>query len=100
MIGAPGYSGTHGLLSGRLIVASAIRQRSIVAGEVVLLPVDPAQTLSYFFGFDAVGEAHFVVNLRQPAMAGQTMYLQVFGLDGSLPLGLASSSGLSLSFVN
>lgn len=91
--GAPGFAPG-------IIGVSAVRERSVFAGEVILLPVDPVETLSYFFGFDAVGEAQFVVDLRQPALAGQSLYLQTFGFDGSLPLGLASSNGLSLSFIN
>lgn len=82
-----------------IIGVATRRESSIFAGESVLLPVSPTETLMAFFGFDGLGEASFYVNLRQPALANQTISLQTFAIDPAAAMGLSSSNGLMLRFT-
>lgn len=83
-----------------VIAASSRRERALVAGEVTLLPLDPTATILSFFGFDAAGVADFAVDLRQPALANSTIFVQAFAIDGNSASGFTSSNGLDLRFID
>lgn len=83
-----------------IVAAAGRRQRASFAGEVTLLPLDPAETILALFGFDAAGVADFAVDLRQPALANMTISVQAFAIDGSSATGFTSSNGLDLRFID
>lgn len=61
----------------------------------VLLDLNPSFISFFPFGFNGVGAADFVVDVKNPTLAGSTLYAQVVALDA---VGLDASNGLMFLF--
>lgn len=64
----------------------------------VLIDVDPSVCLYLQVMFDAVGHFAQEVDLRQPAIDGLSLFVQMFEVNGAAPGGIFASNGVELLF--
>lgn len=81
-----------------IIAASALPGNSTIAATEVLIDSTPGTYLAVFTGADAFGQVGVPLNLRQPAIAGQVYYLQVFAGSSTAPQAIVASHGTRLVF--
>lgn len=81
-----------------IIAASTLPGNSTIAATNVLIDSTPGSYLAVFTGADALGQIGVPLNLRQPAIAGQVYYLQVFAGSSTAPQAIVASHGTRLVF--
>ncbi|MEE9394638.1 MAG: integrin alpha [Planctomycetota bacterium] len=70
-------------------------------GFTLLVDIAPSNALILEnFSYDAAGQLVVPLSLRQPVLAGLTLFLQVVEGNPAAPMGLFSSNGLELLFCN
>ena len=78
-----------------LIAASFAPDTSDFSGLAVLVSTHPLLLIvQEFFNYNVFGEAHFVVDLNQPFLSGQSLYVQCF--DGIFPYGATNGMEILL----
>lgn len=98
-LGSLGFSGAAPMAFG-VLAASLTRLAApqSLAQVSVLIDVDPSVCLYLPVFFDAVGHFAQNVNLRQPAIDGLSMFVQMFEVNGAAPAGIFASNGVELLF--
>lgn len=104
--GAPGHESEGGpAVSGAApgspgILAANLSTTSVTISSVPVL-VDPSPGILLFdIFFDGAGYFEAAVNLRDPSLAGVSLYTQTFELNALAPEGVFASNGLALHFGN
>lgn len=89
-----------GFGSGGIGIFGVAAGDSWMSGVNVRVLTFPGTYGLFSFAFDVGGSVWFPVDLRQPALAGLSLYMQCFEFSATTPQGVLASPGIELVFSN
>jgi hypothetical protein len=81
-----------------IIAASSASVQATYYGVPVLLDISPGLLTTLPITYDASGRLDLPISLRNPSLAGLTVYVQAFEANAAAPQGWYASNGLMLLF--